>query len=47
MTAPNDPQPFLDSPARDARFTVVDTWRECANFPMGIRARSWSSCIGR
>lgn len=24
-----------DGPARDARFTVADSWRECANFPDG------------
>ena len=35
MTVPNNPQAFPDSPARDARFTVVDTWKECANFPDG------------
>jgi uncharacterized ferritin-like protein (DUF455 family) len=35
VTAPTDFQAPLDSPARDARFTVVDTWRECANFPEG------------
>jgi uncharacterized ferritin-like protein (DUF455 family) len=33
MDASNDAK--LDSPARDARFTVVDTWKECANFPDG------------
>jgi uncharacterized ferritin-like protein (DUF455 family) len=35
MNAPNDFQAVLDTPARDARFTVVDTWRECMNFPDG------------
>jgi len=35
MDARNDPHTAPDSPARDARFTVVDTWRECANFPDG------------
>jgi len=35
MTAPNPSQEYPDSPARDARFTVVDTWRECANFTDG------------
>jgi uncharacterized ferritin-like protein (DUF455 family) len=35
MTAPNPSQEYPDSPARDARFTVVDTWQECANFPDG------------
>jgi uncharacterized ferritin-like protein (DUF455 family) len=24
-----------DDPARDSRFSVVDSWRECANFPDG------------
>src|SRR5262245_1199994 len=33
MTTRNDRHAAPDSPARDARFTVVDTWRECANFP--------------
>jgi uncharacterized ferritin-like protein (DUF455 family) len=35
MNYPNSPKSFSDSPARDGRFTVVDTWRECANFPDG------------
>ena len=35
MNAPNNPKSFSCSPARDRRFTVVDTWRECANFPDG------------
>jgi uncharacterized ferritin-like protein (DUF455 family) len=35
MNPSNDPIFFLDSPARDARFTVVDTWQECARFPDG------------
>jgi uncharacterized ferritin-like protein (DUF455 family) len=26
---------FGSQPARDARFTVVDSWAECANFPEG------------
>ena len=30
-----DPALFADSPARDARFTVVERWVECANFPEG------------
>jgi rubrerythrin len=35
VTVPNDIPPPPDSPARDARFKVVDTWKECANFPEG------------
>lgn len=35
MNARNNLQSFSDSPARDGRFTVVDTWQECANFPDG------------
>jgi uncharacterized ferritin-like protein (DUF455 family) len=35
MNTPSDPISFPDSPARDARFKVVDTWQECANFPEG------------
>jgi uncharacterized ferritin-like protein (DUF455 family) len=35
MDASNDATSFPDTPARDARFTVVDTWRECAQFPDG------------
>ncbi len=38
MTAgrsPLDPAHFGDPPARDPRFTVVETWAECANFPDG------------
>jgi uncharacterized ferritin-like protein (DUF455 family) len=35
MNAPNNLKSFSCSPARDRRFTVVDTWRECANFPDG------------
>jgi uncharacterized ferritin-like protein (DUF455 family) len=35
MNAPDDPMSFPDSPARDARFKVVDTWQECANFSDG------------
>ena len=30
-----DPALFANSPARDARFTVVERWVECANFPEG------------
>lgn len=30
-----DPALFATSPARDARFTVVERWAECANFPEG------------
>lgn len=30
---PLDPEFFVDGPARDARFTVKDRWRECANYP--------------
>jgi uncharacterized ferritin-like protein (DUF455 family) len=35
MNAPDDRMSFPDSPARDARFKVVDTWQECANFSDG------------
>jgi uncharacterized ferritin-like protein (DUF455 family) len=35
MNAPDDRMSFPDSPARDARFRVVDTWQECANFSDG------------
>lgn len=35
MNAPDDRMLFPDSPARDARFKVVDTWQECANFSDG------------
>jgi uncharacterized ferritin-like protein (DUF455 family) len=35
MSAHEESQAALDSPARDARFKVVDTWQECANFPDG------------
>jgi uncharacterized ferritin-like protein (DUF455 family) len=35
IDAPNDSTSFPDTPARDARFKVVDTWQECANFPDG------------
>jgi len=35
MSVSDDVNSPPDSPARDARFTVVDTWRECANFPDG------------
>jgi uncharacterized ferritin-like protein (DUF455 family) len=35
MTAPPATTPSPDSPARDARFTVVDRWQDCANFPDG------------
>lgn len=30
--SPLDPALFGEAPARDARFTVVDRWAECANF---------------
>jgi len=33
MNTINHQNSFGDSPARDARFKVVDTWQECANFP--------------
>ena len=42
-----DPALFADSPARDARFTVVERWAECANFPKGTRCERSSSFIGR
>ena len=35
MSAHEQSQAVPDSPARDARFRVVDTWQECANFPDG------------
>ena len=35
MSAHEESQAAPDSPARDARFKVVDTWQECANFPEG------------
>lgn len=35
MNASTDPNAAPDSPARDARFTVVDSWKDCANFPDG------------
>jgi len=34
-TPPLDPALFASSPARDDRFTVVERWIECANFPDG------------
>src|SRR5262245_54857348 len=34
-TPPLDPTLFANSPARDGRFTVVERWIECANFPDG------------
>lgn len=30
-----DPELFVENPARDARFTVVDRWEECVNLPDG------------
>jgi uncharacterized ferritin-like protein (DUF455 family) len=35
MTAPGDSAAVPDSPSRDARFTVVDRWQDCAQFPDG------------
>jgi uncharacterized ferritin-like protein (DUF455 family) len=38
MTAPPEPLSpalFAAGPARDARFSVVDRWRECVNLPPG------------
>jgi uncharacterized ferritin-like protein (DUF455 family) len=35
MSSNGDLDSFSDSPARDSRFKVVDTWQECANFPEG------------
>ena len=35
MSAHDQSQAVPDSPARDARFRVVDTWQECAYFPDG------------
>jgi len=35
------------SPARDARFVVVDSWQECANFPEGDPRKLEEFCIGR
>lgn len=32
-SGPMDPSLFADSPARDARYEVVDRWRECVNLP--------------
>lgn len=32
-TVPRRKPAFGSQPARDARFTVVDTWAQCANFP--------------
>jgi uncharacterized ferritin-like protein (DUF455 family) len=28
-----DPQLFAEDPARDRRFTVVDRWKDCTNYP--------------
>lgn len=35
MTLADDAYTPPESPARDARFTVVDRWQDCANFPDG------------
>ena len=34
-TPSNHPPVSVDAPARDARFTVVDRWLDCANLPDG------------
>jgi uncharacterized ferritin-like protein (DUF455 family) len=35
MSESSDVAAALESPLRDARFKVVDTWKECASFPEG------------
>ena len=33
MAAGPDPRLFAEGPARDSRFTVVEQWADCSNFP--------------